>query len=115
LTLFNPRAENNGYVVLAPALAAWAAWSYRGGRPWVRWAAVSLSFAIAGSYELTRGHNFWLNPLLASLVLSFAVYRVFSRPVRKPASSDLPGHRAPASEQQRPARTNLLRVHPRES
>ena len=83
LTLFNPRAENNGYVVLAPALAAWAAWSYRHGRLWaVRWAAVLLSLAIAGSYELTRGHNFWLNPLLASIVLTFAVARVFARPGR---------------------------------
>ena len=83
LTLFNPRAENNGYVVLAPALAAWAAWSYRGGRFWaVRWAAVILSLAIAGSYELTRGHNFWLNPLLASIVLGFAVARVLAKPRR---------------------------------
>lgn len=114
LTLFNPRAENNGYVVLAPALAAWAAWSYRGRRPWVRWAAVLLAFALAGSYELTRGHNFWLNPMLASLVLSFAVVRIFGRSARYPARSDLPGRRAPASEQQRPAQTNLLRVHPRE-
>ncbi|HUY90706.1 MAG TPA: glycosyltransferase family 87 protein [Pirellulales bacterium] len=90
LTLFNPRAENNGYVVLAPALAAWAAWSYRGRRPLVRWAAVLVAFAIAGSYELTRGHNFWLNPLLASMLLSFAVARVFSRSTQGSAWGGLP-------------------------
>lgn len=80
LTLFNPRTENNGYVVLAPALAAWAAWSYRGRhRLIVRWAAVLVSFGIAGSYELTRGYNFWLNPAFSVILLAFAVICAIGR------------------------------------
>ncbi|HEV7223721.1 MAG TPA: glycosyltransferase [Pirellulales bacterium] len=84
LTLFNPRTENNGYVVLAPALGAWAAWGLRGGRQrrvgWLMWI---VAWGIAGSYELTGGPNFWLNPLLCFAPLSCAVASILGRPNRR--------------------------------
>lgn len=97
LTLFNPRTENNGYVVLAPALAAWAAWSYRGRhRQVVRWAAALVGFGIAGSYELTRGYNFWLNPAFSVVVLSFAVICALGRSGQSRALSRKFATQAPA-------------------
>ena len=97
LTLFNPRTENNGYVVLAPALAAWAAWSYRGRRRRVvRWAAVLVGFGIAGSYELTRGYNFWLNPAFSVILLAFALICVLGRSGRRRTLSRKFATQAPA-------------------
>ncbi len=89
LTLFNPRAENNGYVVLVPALAAWAAWGLPGKRQRsLRWLMAVVSFGIAGSYELSHGPNFWLNPLLALAPLSLAVASVVGRrPLRRDSSA----------------------------
>lgn len=89
LTLFNPRAENNGYVVLVPALAAWVAWGLPGERQRsLRWLMAVVSFGIAGSYELSHGPNFWLNPLLALAPLSLAVASVVGRsPLRRDSSA----------------------------
>ena len=41
-----------------------------------------LGFGIAGSYELTRGYNFWLNPALSVILLAFALICVLGRPGR---------------------------------
>ncbi|PIQ42760.1 MAG: hypothetical protein COV52_06280 [Gammaproteobacteria bacterium CG11_big_fil_rev_8_21_14_0_20_46_22] len=77
LMLFNPRTENNDYVILAPALAYFAnsAWQNRQN---VRLGFfVALLIMILGSYSighhLTPGYVSWLSPLAALL---FAVYLI---------------------------------------
>ncbi|HVC93163.1 MAG TPA: glycosyltransferase [Pirellulales bacterium] len=74
LTLFNPRAENNSYVLLAPSLGGLAAVGLvRDHRRAVGWLMALAVFGIAGSYELSGGPNFWLSPLMSSLVLVYVV------------------------------------------
>jgi len=79
LALFNPRMENNGFVVIAPALAGLAAGAFLNpGRRPAGWLMVAASLGIAGSYEITRGYNFWLCPLLALSVWGYAVFDALS-------------------------------------
>ena len=73
LALFNPRMENNGFVVLAPTLGALAADAFMNQRLMRGWLMVAASLGIAGSYEITRGHNFWLCPLLTVVVWGYAI------------------------------------------
>jgi alpha-1,2-mannosyltransferase len=79
LALFNPRMENNGFVVLSPTLGLIAADALLNGRrilPGLVMLAASLG--IAGSYEITRGHNFWLCPLLTLVVWYYAIVDALS-------------------------------------
>jgi len=70
LTLFNPRAENNSYVLLAPAMGGLAAVGLvRDHHRTVGWLMGLAAFGIAGCYVLSGGPNFWLSPLLSTLVL----------------------------------------------
>lgn len=93
LALINPRTENNGYVLLAPALGGLAAmaWTCRPRRPFMGLLVAAATIGIAGSYELTRGPNFWLCPLITSVVLVAVVAkfgRVGRRQTARPSSTD---------------------------
>jgi len=107
LTLFNPRAENNSYVLLAPSLGALAGYAFLvDRRPGVGWTMIFLASGITAGYELTRGPNFWLNPLLALLLLTHAVAQIVGPR----------GHGARAREPRRVPRTRpsgALRALPR--
>jgi hypothetical protein len=75
LALFNPRMENNGFVVLSPTLGLLAADAFLNRHRIVPGLLlVAASVGIAGSYEITRGHNFWLCPLLTLLVWCYAIF-----------------------------------------
>jgi alpha-1,2-mannosyltransferase len=84
LALFNPRMENNSYVVLAPTMGVLAADAllYR-RRALAGWLMIGASLGIAGSYEITRGYNFWLCPLLATVVWAYVIFDVGVIPSRK--------------------------------
>jgi hypothetical protein len=74
LTLLNPRAENNSYVLLAPSMGGLAAVGLVRNRRWtVGWLMGLSAFGIAGCYELSGGPNFWLSPLLSTLVLVYVI------------------------------------------
>lgn len=61
--LFNPRTENNTYVLSAIPVALFAALEFVIGRRRVIGGLLVLLIALmAGSYEITRGHNYWLCP-----------------------------------------------------
>lgn len=75
LALFNPRMENNGFVIIAPALACLASEAFSNRSQWFAGTLLVLaSIGIAASYEITRGPNFWLSPLLTILVMGYAVF-----------------------------------------
>ncbi|HVX11243.1 MAG TPA: glycosyltransferase family 87 protein [Pirellulales bacterium] len=84
LALFNPRMENNGYVVLSPTIGALAADAllYR-RRPAMGWFMVAAALGIAGNYEIVRGYNFWLCPLLATLVWAYVLCHASPIPLGK--------------------------------
>jgi hypothetical protein len=84
LALFNPRMENNSYVVLAPTLGVLAAdaFLYR-RRALAGWLMICASLGIAGSYEITRGYNFWLCPLLAMFVWIYVCFEACAIPPRE--------------------------------
>lgn len=93
LALINPRMENNGYVVLAPALAGLAvlAWTRLPRRLASGFLVATAAVGIAGSYELTRGPNFWLCPAFTSFVilhviLSFGKKSFRGAALRRPTS-----------------------------
>ena len=109
LALFNPRMENNGFVVLSPTLGLLAADAFlgrkRGREPFVRSTLRAVpakgscplfrtgirrrhligtmillaSLGIAGSYEITRGYNFWLCPLLTLFVWACVIRDALAR------------------------------------
>jgi hypothetical protein len=85
LALFNPRMENNGFVVLAPTLAWLAADAFLDRRRAAAgWLMVAVSLGIAGSYEITRGHNFWLCPALTIVVWGYTIFEVIAGRRHKP-------------------------------
>ncbi len=85
LMLFNPRTENNSYAILGPAVAVFAAWALLVDR-WraVGWTLVAIVAGISGSYEITRGTNYWLNPSLCLIFLAYLAYLLLAR--HRPAS-----------------------------
>ena len=86
LMLFNPRTENNSYVILGPSLAVFAAWAFLVDRWYaVGWALVAVTMGVAGSYEITRGPNHWLSPSLCLAFLAYIVYLVLAD--RRPATT----------------------------
>lgn len=81
LALFNPRMENNGFVIIAPALACLASEAFSKRPQWLAGGMlVAASIGIAASYEITRGPNFWLSPLLTLIVWGYATYNALSKP-----------------------------------
>jgi hypothetical protein len=86
LALFNPRMENNGFVVLSPTLGLLAVDAFLNrGRMLAGAMLIASSLGIAGSYEITRGHNFWLCPLLALVVWCYAIFAALNREGNVPA------------------------------
>jgi alpha-1,2-mannosyltransferase len=78
LALFNPRMENNGFVVLAPTLGVLAADAFLNRRHVVvGLLIVVVSLGISCTYEITGGHNFWLCPLLTLIVWGYAIVDAF--------------------------------------
>jgi hypothetical protein len=80
LMLFNPRTENNSYAILGPSVALFAAWALLVDR-WraVGWVLVAIVAGISGSYEITRGTNYWLNPTLCLIFLAYLTYLLITR------------------------------------
>jgi hypothetical protein len=86
LALFNPRMENNGFVVLSPTLGLLAADSFLNRRrPLIGTMILLASLGIAGSYEITRGYNFWLCPLLTLFVWACVIRDALARDGNVPA------------------------------
>jgi alpha-1,2-mannosyltransferase len=77
LALFNPRMENNGFVIIAPSIGAFAVDAIINRRRLlVAWLMVAATLAIAFSYQITGGHNFWVCPLTATLVWAYTLFEV---------------------------------------
>ncbi|HEX7377019.1 MAG TPA: glycosyltransferase family 87 protein, partial [Pirellulales bacterium] len=76
LALFNPRMENNGFVLLGPVMGWLAAESLLlDGRRAVAIVIAIASLAITFNYQITGGHNFWLCPLMGAVVWLCVVAR----------------------------------------
>jgi hypothetical protein len=72
LMLFNPRTENNTYVIAGMAMALFAAWALLYDRQHaVGGILVAMILATSASYEITRGINHWVCP---GLCLIFSAY-----------------------------------------
>jgi alpha-1,2-mannosyltransferase len=95
LALFNPRMENNGFVVLSPTLGLLAADAFLNRRRIAGVMILVVSLGVAGSYEITRGHNFWLCPLLTLFVWVGVIGRTLGRGRNVPAGELLLGSTAP--------------------
>jgi len=72
--LFNPRTENNTYIVAAVPMALYAAWALLRDR-WrpAGWTLVAAILVMSASYEITRGNNHWVCP---AMCLFFMVYLI---------------------------------------
>jgi alpha-1,2-mannosyltransferase len=87
LALFNPRMENNGFVVISPTLGLLAADAFLNRRrPLIGTMILLASLGITGSYEITRGYNFWLCPLLTVFVWACVIRDALARDGNVPAS-----------------------------
>ena len=84
LMLFNPRTENNSYVLLGSSLAVFAAWAFLvDRRRAVGYALAAIVVGISASYEITRGSNYWLSPSLCLIFAGYLTYLVLAG--RRPA------------------------------
>lgn len=81
LALFNPRMENNGYVLLGPVMGGRAAEALL-LRPCRLVVAlmVAASLGITFSYQITGGHNFWVCPLMGTMVWLCTIIDVGRKP-----------------------------------
>lgn len=72
--LFNPRTENNTYVVAGIPMALFAAWALLHDH-WrlIGYMLAAAILAMSASYEITRGNNHWLCP---SMCLLFIIYLI---------------------------------------
>lgn len=88
-TVFNPRAETNGYVILAPTVAIFAALTWEAGsRRAVFWLLVVIALGLgADNYPLHRQTDFWLKPLLGLCFLGYLLQRMVAATTR-PSPSD---------------------------
>lgn len=85
LALFNPRMENNGFVLLGPVMGWLAAESLLlDGRRAVAIVMAIASLAITFNYQITGGHNFWLCPLMGAAVWLCVVARSLAGKVNHP-------------------------------
>ncbi len=79
LMLFNPRTESNSYALLGPSLAVFAVWAFLVDRRGVTgWLLVAISIGITGSYEITRGPNYWISPSLCLIFAGYLTYLVLA-------------------------------------
>ena len=79
LMLFNPRTENTSYVLLGPSLAVFAAWAFLvDRRSAIGWMLLGIIVGVTGSYEITRGHNYWLSPSLCLIFAGYLTYLVLA-------------------------------------
>jgi alpha-1,2-mannosyltransferase len=80
LLLFNPRTENNGYILLAPFLGYLIAnaWSYK--RFWLVTSLFIMGLLIALNYDISRnlihGTTSWVSPLVTVVFVIYWVYFV---------------------------------------
>ena len=97
-TVFNARAETNGYVILAPAVAIFAVLERRAReRRAVFWLLVVIALGLGSdNYPFHRQTDFWLKPLLGLSFLGYLIQRVVatrplsvrrSRPEAVPSSA----------------------------
>lgn len=81
ILLFNPRTENNTYVLLAIPLGFFAAHAFLVARRLPLGALLAaLTVFMSASYELTRGHNYWLNPVSCLLFLACVTFLMSRKP-----------------------------------
>jgi hypothetical protein len=77
--LFNPRTENTSYVLLGPSLAVFAAWAFLvDRRSAIGWMLLGIIVGVTGSYEITRGPNYWLSPSLCLIFAGYLTYLVLA-------------------------------------
>ncbi len=80
-TVFNPRTETNGYVMLAPAVAVFAGlvWQVPGEKR-AFWLLVAIAVGLgADNYPFHRQTDFWLKPLLGLLFFAYLAWRTLDR------------------------------------
>lgn len=82
LMLFNPRTEHNDYVIMAPSLGIFLAWSFYVGRRYLSifLTVLVVGIAFAGRYTFGSGyrHEYWSAPLLASLFVIIVLWFLYS-------------------------------------
>ncbi|MGE3919509.1 MAG: glycosyltransferase family 87 protein [Gammaproteobacteria bacterium] len=68
LMIFNPRTENNDYIILAPAIGFYLSLAFQKQQKIIASLLLIITIGIAGSYTvgewLTPGHHTWLAPLM---------------------------------------------------
>lgn len=75
LMLFNPRTENNTYVIAGMPMALFAAWALLCDRWRVAGAVLAaLVLIMSATHEITRGVNHWVSP---TACLLFSAYLIF--------------------------------------
>jgi alpha-1,2-mannosyltransferase len=84
LALFNPRMENNGFVLIAPTMGVFAIDAFLGRRRrFIGWMMVAASIVIACYYQLAGGYNFWLCPLMGLIVWLYTIIDACREPARE--------------------------------
>lgn len=93
LMLFNPRTENNSYIILAPAIAVPAAWALvHDGRGRAGWILAGVCVLLGLARTLANGTNAWLQPLCALVFLVYLAAWELNGSRREPAlSGGIPG------------------------
>lgn len=82
LMLFNPRTEHNDYVIMAPSLGIFLAWSFYVGRRYLGLflTALAVGIAFAGHYTFGSGyrHEYWSAPLFATMFVIVVLWYLYS-------------------------------------
>ena len=76
LLLFNPRTENDTYVLAGLPMAVFAArallWDQRRATAWL---LIALIVVMSASYEITRGSNYWICPGVCLVFLTYVLIK----------------------------------------
>lgn len=89
LMLFNPRTENNTYVIAGLPMALFASWAFLcDGWRAVGGLLAALILVMSASYEITRGVNHWVSPSACLVFLVYLIYLLLAdlRPASKPVA-----------------------------
>lgn len=80
-TVFNPRTETNGYVMLAPAVAVFAGLLWQvPGEERSFWLLVAIALGLgADNYPFHRQTDHWLKPLLGLAFFAYLAWRTLVR------------------------------------
>jgi phosphoglycerol transferase MdoB-like AlkP superfamily enzyme len=103
LMLFNPMNEVNSYVILAPVLAALAAFYLKFEEPKsLGWALMLMAVTMAVLPELLRrvyGNSFalWWHPLMTLVFVALLVWRMWRQPQSKSALERMSRSTVPAA------------------